>query len=105
MPSLMRHLTLLLAIVLHPIALGAQAPTPAPGQPPAAPGGRGGQAAQAPVFTSPEILPDRRIVFRLHAPDATSVTLRGGDVAEKGPATDVHHGDSTRHISTLRLPS
>ena len=57
---------------------GPQAPAPAPG--PAAPGGRGGQAAQAPAFTSPEIRPDRRIVLRLHAPDATSVALRGGDI-------------------------
>jgi enterochelin esterase family protein len=55
-----------------------QAPAPAPAAP--APGGRGGQAAQAPVFTSPEVLPDRRIAFRLYAPDATSVALRGGDI-------------------------
>jgi hypothetical protein len=54
-----------------------QAPTPAPATP--APGGRGGQAA-APQFTSPEVLPDKRIVFRLYAPDATSVALRGGDI-------------------------
>jgi enterochelin esterase-like enzyme len=45
-----------------------------------APGGRGGQAAQAPQFTSPEILPDKRITFRLYAPEATSVALRGGDI-------------------------
>ena len=57
-----------------------QAPAPTPAPAPATPGGRGGQAAQAPVFTSPEILPDRRIAFRLFAPEATSVALRGGDI-------------------------
>jgi enterochelin esterase-like enzyme len=57
-----------------------QAPTPTPTPAPATPGGRGGQAAQAPAFTSPEILPDRRIAFRLFAPEATSVALRGGDI-------------------------
>ena len=60
--------------------LGDQTPAPAPAPAPAAPGGRGGQAAPAPAFISPEILPDRRIAFRLFAPDATSVALRGGDI-------------------------
>jgi enterochelin esterase-like enzyme len=55
-----------------------QTPAPAPAAP--APGGRGGQAAQAPAFTSPEILPDRRIALRLYAPDATGVSLRGSDI-------------------------
>ena len=40
-----------------------------------------GQATpQPPAFTSPEILADRRIAFRLYAPDATSITLRGSDI-------------------------
>jgi enterochelin esterase family protein len=30
--------------------------------------------------TSPEVLPDRRVTFRLAAPDATTVTLQGGDI-------------------------
>jgi enterochelin esterase-like enzyme len=74
-----RSLPLFLAAVIQLAPLAAQAPAPAPGQAPAAPGGRGGQA-QPPAFSSPEILPDRRIVFRLFAPDATTVTLRGGDI-------------------------
>jgi enterochelin esterase-like enzyme len=53
-----------------------QAPAPAP----AAPGGRGGQAAQTPAFVSPEVLPDRRLALRLYAPEATTVELRGGDI-------------------------
>jgi enterochelin esterase-like enzyme len=54
-----------------------QAPGSAPAAP--APGGRGGQAA-APAFTSPEVTPDKRVTFRLYAPDATTVSLRGGDI-------------------------
>jgi enterochelin esterase family protein len=53
--------------------LGDQTPTPAPG-------GRGGQGPQAPTFTSPEVSADRRVTFRLYAPDATNVSLRGGDI-------------------------
>ncbi len=60
---------------------GVYVQSPAPATPAApAPGGRGGQGPQAPAFTSPEILPDRRIAFRVYAPDATTVALRGGDI-------------------------
>jgi enterochelin esterase-like enzyme len=75
-----RLLPLALAAVIQTGALAAQAPAPTPAQNPAAPGGRGGQAAQPPAFVSPEVTPDRRITFRLYAPDATTVTLRGGDI-------------------------
>ena len=51
---------------------------PAPAAP--APGGRGGQRPQAPIFTSPEVAADRRVTFRLDAPDATSVSIRAGDI-------------------------
>ena len=65
---------------LMPLLLAAAMQQTAPVSTPAAPAGRGGQAAPAPAFTSPEILPDHRIAFRLFAPDAASVTLRGGDI-------------------------
>ena len=54
-----------------------QAPTPAA---PPAPGGRGGQGPQAPVFTSPEVSADRRVTFRLYAPEATAVSIRASDI-------------------------
>lgn len=57
--------------------LDDQSPMPAAAP---APSGRGGQGPQAPVFTSPDVLPDRRIAFRLYAPDATSVSIRGSDI-------------------------
>jgi enterochelin esterase family protein len=57
---------------------GGQQPAPA-APAPQPPTGRGGQP-QAPQFTSPEITADRRITFRLYAPDAATVSLRGGDI-------------------------
>src|SRR6188768_4353194 len=38
-----------------------------------APGGRGGGQAQAPQFVSPEVAADRKVTFRLFAPQATAV--------------------------------
>jgi enterochelin esterase-like enzyme len=55
--------------------LDDQAPTPAA----PAPGGRG-QGPQAPLFTSPEVSADRRVTFRLYAPEASTVALRAGDI-------------------------
>jgi enterochelin esterase-like enzyme len=74
MSIIMRVLPLVLAATMQQ----GQPPAPAPATP--APGGRGGPGAQAPVFTSPEILPDKRIAFRLYAPEATTVALRAGDI-------------------------
>ena len=48
-------------------------PTPAPG-------GRGGQGPQAPAFTSPEVSADRRVTFRLYAPEAAGVSIRASDI-------------------------
>ena len=44
---------------------------------------------QGPVFTSPEVTPDRKIVFRILAPDAKAVSLRASDIPtpdQKPPA-------------------
>src|SRR5205823_3077480 len=41
--------------------------------------GRGG-GSQAPSFVSPEVRPDRRLTFRVFAPEAARVELRGGDI-------------------------
>ncbi len=62
----------IILVVLFAISAAAQEP----GR-----GGRGGRGgAQTPQVVSPEVLPDRRIVFRLYAPDATTVRLRGSDI-------------------------
>ncbi|MGA7409312.1 MAG: alpha/beta hydrolase-fold protein [Bryobacteraceae bacterium] len=44
---------------------------------------------QGPTFTSPEVTPDRQIVFRILAPDAKTVSLRASDIPtpdQKAPA-------------------
>jgi len=43
-------------------------------------GGRGGRGPQGPVVVSPEVLPDKRIVFRILAPQAENVRLQGSDM-------------------------
>src|SRR5262245_15971252 len=58
------------------ISLNARQP-PAPQPAPAVGGGRG---PAAPVFASTEILPDRRVVFRVYAPRADDVRLAGTDI-------------------------
>ena len=66
--------SVVLAVGLSGMAF-AQAPTPAPVQAPAA-GQRAG-APQGPRVVSPEILPDKKVTFRLLAPKAGTVVLNG----------------------------
>jgi enterochelin esterase-like enzyme len=61
--------------------------------PPAAAQGRGGQAA-APVFVSPEIAADRRVTFRIHAPNAQAVRLTAGDIPGVGQTTHLSKGEN-----------
>ncbi|MBI1762044.1 MAG: esterase [Acidobacteria bacterium] len=51
-------------------------------QPPAQPAGQRG--TPPPQFTSPEVQTDRRITYRLFAPQATAVRLSGGDMPGLG---------------------
>src|ERR1035441_6969549 len=79
----------LAAFVLAAAAL-AQPPTP-----PAAPAGRGaGRGPQGPVVVSPEVMPDRRIAFRILAPQAQNVRLNAGDFQNLGAAAQVKKGDN-----------
>ncbi len=70
-----RKTRLAIAALTFSSALFAQAPAPAPA--PAA-----GRGPQGPVVTSPEVLPDHRVTFRILAPNATTVALRGGDIPQ-----------------------
>ncbi|MGD0497826.1 MAG: alpha/beta hydrolase-fold protein [Bryobacteraceae bacterium] len=81
---------ILAALVLVSVAWAQAAPAAgAAGQPPAAgrgaQGGRGG-GGRGPALVSPEILPDRRVIFRIAAPQATSVTLNAADIQNFAPA-------------------
>jgi enterochelin esterase family protein len=68
---------LLALLIISALAL-AQAPAQAPPAPAPA------KMQMGPQVTSPEVLPDRRIVFRILAPNATSVTLRASDIPGMG---------------------
>lgn len=61
-------------------AVSAQAPSPT-----GAAGGRGRAGGPSPAVRSPEVHPDRRITFRLRAPDAAAVELVGEVLQGKGP--------------------
>ena len=65
-------LTFLLTVALA-TCISAQQPAP-----PAAPAGRGG--GQGPQVISPEVMPDRTVVFRILAPQAQNVRLTGSDI-------------------------
>jgi enterochelin esterase-like enzyme len=63
---------LMVPLLAGGLALAQQAPTPA------APGLRGaGRGPQGPRVVSPEILPDKKVTFRLLAPEAAKVLLNG----------------------------
>lgn len=70
-------------------ATGAQGPAPAVGQAPdAAPRGRG-RANATPQFASPEVSTDRRITFRIFAPNAQAIRLAAGDIPGVGQTTQL----------------
>jgi enterochelin esterase-like enzyme len=70
----------LATVALASVLMAQQAPpaNASPAQP--AQAGRGGRGPQGPQVTSPEVTPDRHIVFRILAPQAATVTLDAGDI-------------------------
>jgi enterochelin esterase family protein len=62
------------ALFLMAAAAWSQAPAPAP------PGGRGGRGPQGPQVVSPEVTADKKVIFRILAPNAQAVKLAGGDL-------------------------
>ena len=61
------------------------AAAPAIGQPPAPAQGRGAAPAPGPVVVSPDVAADRRVTFRVLAPEARTVELRSpGDIPGVG---------------------
>src|SRR2546422_388766 len=59
--------------------------------------GRGvgtGRGAAAPAFVSPEVLSDRRVVFRIFAPRADEVRLAGSDIPRNGQGTAMTKADN-----------
>jgi enterochelin esterase family protein len=62
---------------------------PAFAQPPAAPPQTGRGGAQAPQVVSPEVSADRRITFRIFAPQAEAIRLTGSDIPGVGQTTQL----------------
>src|ERR1019366_1086342 len=82
------------AIALAALVLAAAAMAQ-PGAAPAAQAGRGaGRGPQGPVVFSPEVLPDRRIAFRILAPQAQNVRLNAGDIPNLGPSAQLKKGEN-----------
>ena len=81
--------TVQVAAVLSILLVSSQAFTQQPGRAPAAApeAGRGaGRAGRGPAFTSPEVLPDRRVTLRIAAPKASAVTVSGEIMGLNPPA-------------------
>jgi enterochelin esterase family protein len=89
-PCLLRLATVAaaLAAVVHVPAFAQQPPPTAPAAAPAA------QPPQAPAVVSPEVSVDRRLTFRIYAPQAENVRLNGGDIPgnKQSPLTKADNG-------------
>ncbi len=85
-PRLIVQNVIATAAMLAGVAISAHAQPPAAPPPAAAP--------QAPAVVSPEVSADRRITFRIHAPQAQSVRLTGTDIPDnrQSPLTKADNG-------------
>src|SRR3954452_25599895 len=71
-------------------AVSGWAQPAAPAQP-----GRGGRGPQGPVVVSPEVTADKKVIFRILAPNAQAVKIAGGDIpgiAQSGAMTKGENG-------------
>jgi enterochelin esterase family protein len=87
----------LAALVLAVAALAQPGAPPAAGvgAAPAAQAGRGaGRGPQGPAVVSPEVLADRRIAFRILAPQAQNVRLNASDIPNLGQGAQLKKGDN-----------
>src|SRR5215213_3300517 len=50
------------------------------------------QAPRPPQFVSPEVASDRKVTFRIHAPDAPAVSLSGGDIPNNSKGSPMTKG-------------
>lgn len=81
-----------LALSAVPAAAQDPRPSPAPAAPAPTAGRGAGQGPQAPAVTSPEVLADRRIAFRIYAPQAQAIRLAAGDIPGVGQTTQLTKG-------------
>jgi enterochelin esterase family protein len=88
-----RRLALTLLVLGVPLAASvveAQAPPATAGQ-----AGRGaGRGSAPPPVVSPEVAADRRLTFRVYAPNAQAIRLAAGDIPGVGQTTQLTKGDN-----------
>jgi enterochelin esterase-like enzyme len=77
-------LTVVIGAVVPPLAGSPQPPDQA---------GRGSGSA-APAFLSPEVLPDKRVIFRVFSPKADEVRLVGTDIPRNMQGLPMSRGDN-----------
>jgi enterochelin esterase family protein len=95
------HARIAAILLSSTVALSAQAPSTTPTAPaPAAPQGRGG-GPQTPAVVSPDVAADRRVTFRIYAPQAQDVSLRGSDMPGNGRGTAMTKDDDGIWEATL----
>ncbi len=64
------------------------------GAPPPQTGRDGGRGAQGPVVVFPEVMADRRLAFRIYAPQAQAIRLAAGDIPGVGQTTQLKKEDN-----------
>ena len=79
----------LFVVSLLSISMFAQQPAPSTPAAPPQTGRGGGRGAAAPMFVSPEVSAERRVTFRIFAPNAQAIRLAGGDMPGVGQATQL----------------
>src|SRR5262245_29290696 len=87
-----------IAVCLSTIAMPAQEPT----EPQPQRGGRGGgRGPQAPAYVSPEVSADKKITFRIFAPQAQAVRLTASDIPQMGSAATLTKADNGLWSTTV----
>ena len=71
--------------------------------PPAQPG-RGGRGPQGPVVVSPDVTAEKKVIFRILAPNAQAVKVMGGDIPGNGPGAPMTKGENGVWEVTLAPP-
>src|SRR5689334_2618323 len=71
---------------------------------PAAQPGRGGRGPQGPVVMSPEVTAEKKVIFRVLAPNAQSVKLMGGDIPNNGQGAAMTKGENGIWEVTMTPP-
>ena len=64
------------------------------------------QPQAPPAFTSPDVAADRKITFKIHAPEAKSVRLASSDIPEAGRGLELTKGENgVWEVTTAQVPA